>query len=104
MRAVPAIRFAAWPQDADARACYHLRMAGKVPLRRNMRKRLRLAIFQVEAVMKMLSSDVNLRLIAPKRRNTGNPWFKRGTLYRAVIDTPRKATGPMTADDICMAL
>jgi hypothetical protein len=30
--------------------------------------------------MKLLSREVNLRLIAPKRRNTGNPWFKRGTL------------------------
>ena len=30
----------------------------------------------------MLDPEVNLRLIAPKRRNTGNPWFKRGTLYR----------------------
>ncbi|CAN7396992.1 hypothetical protein LJR220_003542 [Bradyrhizobium sp. LjRoot220] len=54
--------------------------------------------------MKMLSPDVNIRLIAPKRRNVGNPWFKRGTLYRAVIDTLRKASGPMTADDICKAL
>ncbi|MGY4504480.1 hypothetical protein ACVWYH_008437 [Bradyrhizobium sp. GM24.11] len=54
--------------------------------------------------MKMLSPDVNLRLIAPKRRNVGNPWFKRGMLYRAVVDTLRRATGPMTADDICRAL
>lgn len=38
--------------------------------------------------MKMLSPDVNLRLIAPKRRNVGNPWFKRGTLARGVIDIP----------------
>jgi hypothetical protein len=41
-----------------------------------------------------------LRLIAPKRRNTGNPWFKRGALYRAVVDTLRRAERPMTADDI----
>jgi hypothetical protein len=54
-------------------------------------KRLRLSIFQVEAVMKLLSPEVDLRLIAPKRRNTGNPWFKRGTLYRAVVDTLRRA-------------
>jgi hypothetical protein len=47
---------------------------------------------------------LNIRLIAPKRRNVGNPWFKRGTLYRAVIDLLRKATGPMTADDICKVL
>jgi hypothetical protein len=29
-------------------------------------KRLRLAIFQVEAVMKLLSPEFNIRLIAPK--------------------------------------
>ena len=50
--------------------------------------------------MKMLSPEVNLRLIAPKRRNVGNPWFKRGTLYRAVIDVLRRATAPMTAREI----
>jgi hypothetical protein len=54
--------------------------------------------------MKMLSPEFNIRLIAPKRRNVGNPWFKRGTLARAIIDTLRTATGPMTADDICKAL
>lgn len=82
----------------------HAELAGKLSANQRETKRLRLAIFQVEAVMKMLSPEVNLRLIAPKRRNVGNPWFKRGTLYRAVIDTLRKATGPMTADDICRVL
>jgi hypothetical protein len=33
---------------------------------------------QVEAVMKMLDPDFNARAISAKRRNTGNPWFKRG--------------------------
>jgi hypothetical protein len=47
---------------------------------------------------------MNLRLIAPKRRNVGNPWFKRGTLARAVIDTPRRSAVPMTTRDISDAL
>jgi len=82
----------------------HAELAGKLSANLRETKRLRLAIFQVEAVMKMLSPEFNIRLIAPKRRNVGNPWFKRGTLSRAVIDTLRKATGPMTADDICKVL
>ena len=82
----------------------HGELAGKLSANQRETKRLRLAIFQVEAVMKMLSPEVNIRLIAPKRRNVGNPWFKRGTLYRAVIDTLRKASGPITADDICKGL
>jgi hypothetical protein len=82
----------------------HSELAGKLSANQRETKRLRLSIFQVEAVMKMLSPDVNLRLIAPKRRNVGNPWFKRGTLYRAVVDTLRRAERAMTADDICKAL
>jgi hypothetical protein len=74
----------------------HSELAGKLSANQRETKRLRLAIFQVEAVMKMLSPEVNLRLIAPKRRNVGNPWFKRGTLARAVIDTLRRAGMPMT--------
>lgn len=82
----------------------HGELAGKLSANLRETTRLPLAIFQVEAVMRLLSPEVNLRLIAPKRRNVGNPWFKRGTLYRAVVDTLRRATGPMTADDICRAL
>ena len=82
----------------------HSELAGKLSANLRETKRLRLAILQVEAVMKMLSPEVNLRLIAPKRRNVGNPWFKRETLYRVVINALRRATGPMTANDICKAL
>jgi hypothetical protein len=78
----------------------HSELAGKLSANLRETKRLRLAIFQVEAVMKMLSPEVNLRLIAPKRRNVGNPWFKRGTLFRSAIDVLRKATAPMTAREI----
>jgi hypothetical protein len=82
----------------------HSELAGKLSANLRETKRLRLAIFQVEAVMKLLSPEVNLRLIAPKRRNVGNPWFKRGTLARAVIDTLRRSAVPMTTREIADAL
>lgn len=82
----------------------HAELAGKLSGARREVKRLRLAIFQVESVMKMLSPDVNLRTIAPKRRNNSNPWFKRGTLSRAVIDTLRRSPVPMTTREIADAL
>ena len=50
----------------------HSELAGKLSANQPEAKRLRLSI-QVEAVMKMLSPEVNLRLIALKRRNSGNP-------------------------------
>src|SRR5258708_19346856 len=78
----------------------HSELAGKLFANLRETKRLRLAIFQVEAVMKLLSPEVNIRLIAPKRRNVGNPWFKRGTLSRAVIDALRRSAVPMTTPQI----
>lgn len=82
----------------------HSELAAKLLASQREAKRLRTSMLQVEAVMKMLDPAVNIRLIAPKRRNVGNPWFKRGTLYRAVVDALRRAPDPMTADDICRAL
>jgi hypothetical protein len=55
-------------------------LAGKLSANQREAKRLRISVLQVEAVMKMLSPEMNLRLIAPKRRNVGSPWSKRGTL------------------------
>jgi hypothetical protein len=82
----------------------HAELAGKIETNRKSGDKLRSQMVQVEAVMKMLDPDFNARAISAKRRNAGNPWFKRGTLYRAVVDTLRRAERPMTADDICKAL
>ena len=41
----------------------HSELAGKLSANLRETKRLRLAIFQVEAVMKLLSPEVNIRLI-----------------------------------------
>ena len=82
----------------------HAELGGKIEGNRKQGDKLRLQMMQVEAVMKMLDPEVNLRVIAVKRRNTGNPWFKRGTLYRAAIDALRRAGKPMTARELAMAV
>ena len=61
-------------------------------------------MMQVEAVIKMLAPDFNVSRISPKRRVIGNPWFKRGTLYRSAVDVMRRAGRPMTAREITDAL
>jgi hypothetical protein len=61
----------------------HAELAGKLLANKREAIRLRTAMLQVEAVMKMLNPAVNNRLIAPKRRVIGNPWFKRGTMFRS---------------------
>lgn len=82
----------------------HGEIAGKLLANAREAKRLRTAMLQVEAVMKMLDPAVNLRGIAMKRRVLGNPWFKRGTLYRSALDILRRAPGPMTVRDIVKSL
>ena len=79
-------------------------MADKIETNRKSGDKLRAQMVQVEAVMKMLDPDFNARSIAAKRRNTGNPWFKRGTLYRSAVDVLRRATSSMTARQISDAL
>jgi hypothetical protein len=82
----------------------HAELAGKLLANKREAIRLRTAMMQVEAVMKMLNPEVNIRVIAPKRRNVGNPWFKRGTLFRSAIDVLRRTQAPMTAREIADTL
>jgi hypothetical protein len=77
----------------------HAELAGKIETNSKSGDKLRSQMVQVEAVMKMLDPEFNAWAISAKRRNRGNPWFRRGTLCRAVVDTLRRAERPMTADD-----
>ncbi len=52
----------------------------------------------------MFDPDFNARAIAARRRVTGNPWFKRGTLFREALGVLRKATAPMTVTEIAAVM
>ena len=72
----------------------HAELAGKLLANKREAIRLRTAMMQVEAVVKMLQPGFNLASIAAKRRN------KRGTLFRSAVDVMRRAGTPMTAREI----
>ncbi|WP_457796476.1 hypothetical protein [Methylocystis sp. S23] len=57
----------------------------------------------VEAVIKLIAPDYSLRPIAVRRRKP-NPYFKRGTIFRSVLELLRTATDPMTASEITSRL
>lgn len=82
----------------------HAELAGKIETNRKSGDKLRAQMVQVEAVMKMLDPDFNARSIAAKRRNMGNPWFKRGTMFRSAVDAMRRADRPMTCREITDAV
>jgi hypothetical protein len=91
-------------QAAYTLGLLHAELAGKLLENKRAAIKIRTSMMQVEAVLKMLRPDFNIALIAPKRRVVGNPWFKRGTLFRSAVDVMRRAGTPMTARQITDAL
>jgi hypothetical protein len=91
-------------QAAYTLGLLHAELAGKLLENKRAAVKIRMSMMQVEAVLKMLRPDFNIALIAPKRRVIGNPWFKRGTLFRSAVDVMRRAGMPMTARQITDAL
>jgi hypothetical protein len=77
----------------------HAELAGKLLANKREAIRLRTAMMQVEAVVKMLQPGFNVASIAAKRRNKSNPWFKRGTLFRSAVDVMRRARSNDSAGD-----
>jgi hypothetical protein len=82
----------------------HAELAGKLMDNKRAAIRIRTSMMQVEAVIKMLHPDFNIGKISPKRRVLGNPWFKRGTMFRSAVDAMRRAGRPMTCREITDAV
>jgi hypothetical protein len=58
----------------------------------------------VEAVIRMFDPVFHVAEIAPRRRVTGNPWFRRGTLFRHALEAMRAAGKPLCARDIMLGM
>jgi hypothetical protein len=82
----------------------HADIGGRINANRAEAKRLAEDMKHVEAVLKMFDPQFNARAIAARRRVTGNPWFKRGTLFRAALEALRDATGPVTVRELADAI
>ena len=82
----------------------HAELGGKIKDNAKEASRLRADMKHVEAVLHLLQPGFNARRIAPRRRYNPNPLYRRGTIFRAVLDVLRDAEGPMTVDEIGAAL
>jgi hypothetical protein len=58
----------------------------------------------IEAVIRMFDPAYDVRRIAVKRRQSRNPWFKRGHMFRAAIDVLREAGEPLETREIAARL
>jgi hypothetical protein len=81
----------------------HAELGGKILENRKQAARLAADMKHVEAVLKMLDPDYDVRPIAVRRRKL-NPWFKRGTVFRHALDVLRTATEPLTAREITFSM
>jgi hypothetical protein len=82
----------------------HADLGGRIQANKAEAKRLAEDMVHVEAVLKMFNPDYNVRAISARRRVIGNPWFKRGTLFRHALDVLRVAPEPMTVTQITHAV
>jgi hypothetical protein len=82
----------------------HAELGYKIKANRTEADNLRADMQHVEAVLRLLEPGFDTRRIAAKRKNNPNPLYKRGTIFRAVLSILRTAAGPMTADEITLAL
>jgi hypothetical protein len=78
----------------------HAELSGEIITNRKRTVQLAAGIRHVEAVIRMLEPEFNLRGIAARRKNLRNPFFKRGTIFRSVQGILREATVPMTTRQI----
>jgi hypothetical protein len=81
----------------------HAELAGKILDNKAEGERLAEAMKHVEAVIKLLDPSYNVARIAVRRRKP-NQWFKRGTIFRAVLEVLRDAEAPISTDEIATVL
>jgi hypothetical protein len=81
----------------------HAELGGKILDNKKEAKRLAQAMVHVEAVLRMLEPGYNVRSIAVRRRKP-NPWFRRGTVFRAALDALRAAGKPLASREIVVRM
>jgi hypothetical protein len=71
----------------------HADLGGRIQANKAVAVKLATDMLHVEAVLKMFDPEFNCRAISARRKQSTNPWFQRGTLFRAALDvlrTPRR--------------
>jgi hypothetical protein len=82
----------------------HADLGGRIKANRQEGERLAADMKHVEAVIRMFDPEHDIRSISARRRNQRNRWFKRGTMFRAVLDVLKAAEGPLTTREIVLRL
>jgi hypothetical protein len=82
----------------------HAELGGRIKDNRREAQKLAESMKHVEAVLKMLDPAFNVATIAPRRRNKQASPYKRGEVFRAVLEVLRVSDRPLTSREISEAL
>ena len=82
----------------------HADISGRILKNRQDAKKLAADAKHVEAVIRMIRPDFDMRSIAARRRYKTNPNFRRGEIVQRTIDTLRHADSAMSAHEITDAV
>lgn len=82
----------------------HAELGGQIQDNRRETKRLAESMKHVEAVLKMLEPGLSVRAISARRRYKPASPYKRGEVFRAVLDVLRKSEQPLTSREISETL
>jgi hypothetical protein len=78
----------------------HADIGGRILENKKEGLRLVESMKHVEHVIHLFDPGFNFKRIAARRRVTGNPWFKRGTLIRHALEVLREAGEALTAREV----
>lgn len=82
----------------------HADIGGKIRENKKHLERLKEDMLHVEAVIRMFNPSYDVAAIAGRRRVNGNPFFKRGTLFREALSVLRATGKPMSAREMLLAM
>jgi hypothetical protein len=82
----------------------HADLGGKIWENKREAERLAESMQHVEAVIRLFDPRFPIKRIAARRRYKGNPWFRRGTIMRLVLELLRTTHRPFTAREIAERL
>jgi len=74
----------------------HADLGGRINANKREADRLAESMRHVEAVIRLFDPEYDVRRIAVRRRNRENPWYRRGHMFRAILDVLRAAKEPLT--------
>lgn len=92
------------PHVLSALVTKRAELAGEIEGLERQADQFRADLLHIDAAIRIFAPDYRPNEIRPKAKRMKGEWFAHGELMRLVLETLRKASDPMTAKEIALAL